>query len=60
VQLHCYGWGDAVGLYNNTLWYYVTNVSRSLNGGTNAGGLNAHYINDGASANQVDAGVRAC
>jgi hypothetical protein len=60
VQLHCYGSGDSVGPYGNTLWYYVTNVSRSLNGAPNAGWLNAHYVNDGLSANQVAAGVRAC
>jgi hypothetical protein len=60
VQLQCYGWGDSVGSFGNTLWYYVTNISRSLNGGSNAGWLNAHYIDDGLSANQVNPGVPAC
>jgi hypothetical protein len=63
VQLQCYAWGDAVGAYNNTLWYYANNVTRptvSANGQPNVGFLNAHYINDGQAANVVDAGVPAC
>ena len=61
VQLQCYAFGDAVGQYNDSLWYYVTNVSRPTNNGVaNVGYLNAHYINDGAVANQVDAGVPPC
>jgi hypothetical protein len=61
IQLICYGSGDAVGPYNDTLWYYVTNVTRpTVNGRPDVGYLNAHYINDGKVANQVDAGVRAC
>ena len=61
VQLHCYAWGDAVGAYANRLWFQVTNVTRpSINGRPNTGFLNAHYINDGKLANQVDAGVPAC
>lgn len=61
VQLHCYGWGDSVGPYNDRLWYYVTNVTRPTNNGTpNQGWLNAHYINDGQLANVVDTGVPAC
>jgi len=60
VQLQCYAWGDAVGAYNNRLWYYVNNVTRptvSSNGQPNIGYLNAHYINDGVAANVVGAGV---
>jgi outer membrane protein assembly factor BamE (lipoprotein component of BamABCDE complex) len=61
VQLECYAWGDAVGAYHNRLWYYVLNVTRPVNKGkTNQGYLNAHYINDGKAANQVDAGVPQC
>jgi hypothetical protein len=61
VQLECYAWGDAVGPYNNQLWYFVLNVTRPTNAGvTNQGYLNAHYINDGANANQIDAGVPQC
>lgn len=61
VQLECYAWGDAVGPYNDTLWYYVLNVTRPTNDGApNMGFLNAHYINDGKLANQIDAGVPAC
>jgi hypothetical protein len=60
VQLRCYGWGDAVGP-GDRLWYYVSNVTRPTNAGVaNAGWLNAHYINDGKLANQIDAGVPAC
>ncbi|HEU5380015.1 MAG TPA: hypothetical protein VFV38_31720 [Ktedonobacteraceae bacterium] len=63
VQLECYAFGDAVGIYNNRLWYYVTNITRPsvpVTGAPNAGYLNAHYINDDQTANQVDAGVSAC
>ncbi len=61
VQLHCYAWGDAVGAYNNSLWYYSLNVTRPTNAGlSNEGYLNAHYINDGLAANQIDAGVPEC
>jgi hypothetical protein len=61
VQLECYAWGDAVGPYNDRLWYFVLNVTRPTNDGvTNQGYLNAHYINDGKSANQIDARVSPC
>jgi hypothetical protein len=61
VQLECYAWGEAVGQYSNRLWYRVVNVSRPTNAGVpNKGFLNAHYINDGLNANQIDAGVPAC
>jgi hypothetical protein len=61
VRLECYAWGDAVGPYNNQLWYFVLNVTRPVNAGVaNQGYLNAHYINDGAVANQIDAGVVQC
>lgn len=61
VQLQCYAWGDAVGPYSNRLWYYVNNVTRpTVAGRADVGYLNAHYINDGKNANQVDAGVPQC
>lgn len=61
VQLQCYTAGDAVGPYNNKIWYYVANITRpTVDGQPNEGYLNAHYINDGAVSNQVDAGVPQC
>ena len=61
VQLNCYAFGDAVGPYSDSLWYYVHNVTRpTVNGMTDAGYLNAHYINDGKATNQIDAAVPAC
>lgn len=61
VQLQCYGWGDAVGKFNDTLWYRVANVTRpTVEGRIDSGWLNAHYINDGKNASQVDAGVSPC
>jgi len=63
VQLTCYAFGDAIGPYANKLWYYVANLTRSTVPQThalNVGFLNAHYINDGMSANQRDTGVPAC
>jgi len=61
VELRCYAFGDAVGPYSDSLWYYTVDVSRPTNNGQpNVGYLNAHYINDGKLANQVDSGVPAC
>lgn len=61
VQLECYAWGDAVGPYNNKLWYFALNETRPVNNGvSNSGYLNAHYVNDGKLANQIDAGVPQC
>ena len=61
VQLRCYAWGDVIGPYNDSLWYYVNNVSRPTNAGVpNVGYLNAHYINDGMLANQVDEELGEC
>jgi hypothetical protein len=61
VQLICYGWGDAVGPYNDKLWYDVSDATRpTANGVANEGWLNAHYIADGKSANVLDAGVSVC
>lgn len=61
VQLRCYAWGDSVGSYANRLWYRVLNVTRPTNAGAeNSGYLNAHYIDDGLAANQIDAGVPSC
>jgi hypothetical protein len=61
VSLACYGYGDSVGAYNDALWYRVTNVTRpTTNGIANVGWLNAHYVNDGKAANEVDAGVPVC
>ncbi|HZQ64443.1 MAG TPA: hypothetical protein VFA66_04365 [Gaiellaceae bacterium] len=61
VQLVCYAWGDSVGAYSNRLWYFVLNVTRPTNAGVeNSGYLNAHYINDGLVANQIDAGAPQC
>lgn len=57
----CYGWGDPVGQYSNTLWYYSHNLTRSVvDGRSNEGWMNAHYINDGLNANQITSGVPAC
>lgn len=61
VRLRCYGWGDSVGKYNDTLWYRADNVTRPTNDGVaNTGWLNAHYVNDGQNANVVDVGVPPC
>jgi surface antigen len=63
VQLQCYASGDSVGTYADSLWYYVTNLTRPTvpgAGAPNVGYLNAHYINDSKAANVVDTGVRPC
>lgn len=52
VQLQCYDWGDSVGRFNDSLWYFVVNVTRPTNeGAPNQGYLNAHYISDNQNAN---------
>lgn len=57
----CYAYGDAVGPYSDQLWYEVNNVTRpTVNGASDSGWLNAHYINDGEATNQVDSGVAVC
>lgn len=61
VQLICYDWGDSVGPYNDSLWYFTKNQTRPTVGSReNSGYLNAHYINDQKKANEVDAGVPQC
>jgi hypothetical protein len=61
VELICYGSGEAVGPYSDTLWYQVNDISRpTVDGRANSGWLNAHFINDSKRAGEVDAGVPAC
>jgi hypothetical protein len=61
VRLTCFGFGDAVGPYADSLWYRVANVTRpTVSGIADVGWLNAHYIDDGKAANQVDPGVSPC
>jgi hypothetical protein len=61
VELQCYGFGQAIGPYSNSLWYYTLNVTRPTNNGApNQGMLNAHYVNDGRATNEVVSGVPAC
>lgn len=61
IAVDCWASGDAVGQYGNTIWYRGLNVSRpSVNGHSNYGYLNTHYVNDGMNANQVAPGVPSC
>jgi surface antigen len=63
VRLQCYAYGDAVGPYANTIWYYVSNLTRpivSSDGQANVGYLNAHYVNDGKASNVLDPGIPHC
>jgi hypothetical protein len=61
VLLNCSGRGDAVGPLRNTLWYYVTNVTRpTFIGHSNAGWLNSYYIDDKMRANVAHPGVPDC
>jgi hypothetical protein len=61
VRVRCYAWGDAVGPYGNTVWYWVTNVTRpTINGQPNTGYLNTHYVDDGQTANHPHAGIPTC
>ncbi|MDO8213462.1 hypothetical protein [Conexibacter sp. CPCC 206217] len=57
VQLICGAYGEAVGPYGNTWWSYVRNLTRPNIG---EGWVNAHYINDGAVANQPTPGENTC
>lgn len=61
MQVDCWLMGDAVGPYNNHLWYRGINVTRpTVNGHPNSGFMNAHYINDGMLADQPYPGVLSC
>jgi hypothetical protein len=63
VQDICYAIGDPVGPFNDRIWYQVRNVTRPTvpgSGASNSGWLNAHYIDDGLSATEVDPEVPAC
>jgi hypothetical protein len=61
VKLECYVSGQAIGQFNDSLWYWVLDITRPTNdGASNEGMLNAHYIDDKQKANVVDAGVPAC
>jgi surface antigen len=61
VRLLCFRSGEVVGPYSDALWYRVDNVSRpTANGQSDSGWLNAHYINDGKAANEIDDGVPPC
>jgi hypothetical protein len=61
VQLLCSRYGQAVGPYHDHLWYLAKNATRMRNQGQpNLGFLNAHYINDGKTADNVDAHVPPC
>lgn len=61
VQVHCYTTGDAVGSYGNRIWYQVDNLSRPTAAGrANSGFVNAHYVDDGMTANNAASGIPAC
>jgi hypothetical protein len=57
VELICGAYGEAVGPYANTWWSYVRNLTRPSIGD---GWVNAHFIDDGAPANQPAAGEPTC
>jgi TIR domain len=60
VRVSCWAWGKAVS--GNYVWYYVSNVSRPTiwNGRLIEGWLNAHYVNDGMTANHPAPGIPQC
>jgi Protein of unknown function (DUF2599) len=61
VELLCYQFGEAVGPYSDRLWYQANDITRpTVDGRPNTGYLNAHFINDGLLANQIDSGVLSC
>jgi hypothetical protein len=62
VALKCYGTGPAMGPYANHVWYQVSNQTRPTAPGrpSNSGWLNAHFINDGLTSNQIDPSVPVC
>lgn len=61
LHADCWSWGDAVGPYSNHIWYRGLDVTRpTVNGHSNYGFMNTHYVNDGMSADQVYPGIPAC
>ena len=61
VQAQCWQMGDAVGKYNNHMWYFALNTDRrSVAGRTNQGWINTHYVDDGMTADHAAPGVPQC
>lgn len=61
LAVDCYASGDPVGAYNNHIWYRGLDVERpSVNGHSNYGYLNTHYVNDGMTADHAAPGIPAC
>jgi hypothetical protein len=63
IRVECYAFGEAVGQFANRLWYRAANLTRQivvLNGSSNRGFLNAHYVNDDRVANEIIPGVPSC
>jgi Putative amidase domain len=61
MSADCFSWGDAVGPYSNHIWYRGLNVSRpTVDGHSNYGWMNTHYVNDGATADHAASGVPDC
>lgn|GEM_PF-3810812 len=61
MSVDCYSWGDPVGPYNNHVWYRGLDVSRPIvNGHSNYGYMNTHYVNDGMTADHAYPGIPSC
>lgn len=67
IRVFCYTNGDAVGPYNNTVWYFATNLTRPTvdpvaqeSAVPNTGYINSHYVNDQMTANTPSPGVPPC
>jgi predicted Zn-dependent protease len=61
LTVDCYSWGDPVGSYSNHIWYKGLDVERpTVNGHSNYGYINTHYVNDGMAADHAAQGIPAC
>ncbi len=61
MAVDCFSWADPVGQYNNHIWYRGLDVSRpTVNGHSNYGWMNTHYVNDGMTVDRAARGVPDC
>jgi hypothetical protein len=59
VRVACWTWGDAV--YGDRVWYYAYNITRpNVAGRPNKGWIDAHYVDDGMTANHPAPGIPQC
>ncbi len=61
VRAKCFWHGTPFGPYQNDVWYYAYDIERpTVNGASNEGWINTHYVDDGMTANNPNPAVPQC